>query len=65
MDLRLAEAVDEFRFGATTGLDLGDILDPGGRSRLIDGGIEDGETALRATPAGRPVLNSVLAALIR
>jgi len=66
MGLRLAEGIDKARFRARTGLDLGALLDPAGRRRLLDGGmIEEGETVLKATPAGRRVLNSVLAALVR
>jgi len=64
MGLRLTEGVGEARLRALTGLGFDDALSPARLARLTEGGflIRDGAT-LRATEAGRPVLNAVLAAL--
>lgn len=66
MGLRLSEGIDKARFRARTGLALDDICDPAGKKQLLDGGmiVEDSAT-IRATPAGRRVLNAVLARLLR
>ena len=65
MGLRLTEGVSDARFRARTGRALDDAV-PGARLRLlIDGGLlERTATQLRATPSGRRVLDSVLAALL-
>ncbi len=66
MGLRLTQGIDKVRFRHRTGLALDEIIDPAGRSRMLTGGmIEEDETTLKATMAGRRVLNSLLAALIR
>jgi oxygen-independent coproporphyrinogen-3 oxidase len=65
MGLRLAEGVDAARFARETGSPLEDMLDPARVRRLVDGGfIVRDDAGLRVTPAGRKVLNAVLAALI-
>jgi oxygen-independent coproporphyrinogen-3 oxidase len=65
MGMRLERGVSAPRFAALTGRALPDALDPAGLDRLIDGGMvawRDGH--LRATAAGMPVLNAVLARLL-
>jgi oxygen-independent coproporphyrinogen-3 oxidase len=65
MGLRLAEPIPRDRFRRVAGAEPETLLDPARLTRLIDGGflILDA-TGLRATPAGRQRLNSVLAGLI-
>ncbi len=65
MGLRLTEGVSDVGFRARTGRALDDAV-PGARLRpLMDGGLlERTATRLRATPKGRRVLDSVLAALL-
>jgi putative oxygen-independent coproporphyrinogen III oxidase len=65
MGLRLAEGLNEARFAAQTGRSLRAALDPDGLAAMEEGGFlawEDG--ALRATPAGRLLLNRVTATLL-
>lgn len=65
MGLRLAEGIDKARFLERTGVPLDQSVDRDGLRRLVDGGfIEDDATRLIATPAGRRVLNAVLARLM-
>ncbi|HEY7688914.1 MAG TPA: radical SAM family heme chaperone HemW [Dongiaceae bacterium] len=65
MGLRLSEGVDAGRFEAETGVKLGAALDPGRLKVLRDGGfVVLDDRGLRATPAGRQRLNTVLAQLI-
>ncbi len=65
LGLRLAEGVSLPRIRTEFGRDLTQMLNETTLTRLIDGGfLELGNTALRATPAGRQRLNAVLVALI-
>ena len=65
MGLRLGEGVDGARFARETGRTLDEAVDRAALTRLIDGGfLERMPHGLRATPAGRKVLNSVLGALL-
>ena len=65
MGLRLAEGVPTDRFEARTGRGLAEALEPARLAPLIEGGLIDYDAAgLRATAAGRRVLNAVLAALL-
>ena len=65
MGLRLAEGVSESRLRARTGCDPDRALDRAGLARLCDAGyMERRDGRLRATAAGRPLLNSLLAALL-
>lgn len=64
--LRLSEGVPLPRLAAETGRPFRDLVDAGGLENLIAGGfLELSETRLRATPAGRRVLNAVLGRLLR
>lgn len=65
MGLRLAEGIDAGRFARQTGVALDRALDPGRLARLVAGGfvVRRGDT-LVATPAGRAVLNTVVAELL-
>ena len=65
MGLRLAEGVSESRLRARTGCAPDRALDRAGLARLVEAGYleRDGER-LRATATGRPLLNSLLAALL-
>jgi oxygen-independent coproporphyrinogen-3 oxidase len=67
MGLRLAEGIDAARFRRETGVALDDALDPRGLARALDGGFvrRDGAGGIAATPAGRRVLDSVLAEISR
>ena len=65
MGLRLTEGVPAERFAAQTGRDLAAVLEPARLAPLIEGGLIESDAAgLRATAAGRRVLNAVLAALL-
>jgi oxygen-independent coproporphyrinogen-3 oxidase len=65
MGLRLDEGVDAARFARETGRALDDILDQKRLTMLVEGGfIERTDAGLRATSAGRKVLNSVLGSLL-
>ena len=65
MGLRLREGVSRGRFQARTGRPLDAALAPERLAPLVDGGfLEIDAGGLRATPAGRRVLNAVLAELI-
>ncbi len=65
MGLRLTEGLDAAAFARRTGMALGDAIDQGALARLCEGGfIEQDERGVRATPAGRRVLNAVIAALV-
>lgn len=65
MGLRLVDGIERAWFRARTGLELEQVLDPGRRQRLIDGGFLVLDSAgLRATHAGRQRLNAVLAMLL-
>jgi oxygen-independent coproporphyrinogen-3 oxidase len=63
--LRLAEGIDAARFERLCGRDLEGILDRGGLTQMVEDGFVtwDGVT-LRATAKGRPLLNSVLRAIL-
>ena len=63
MGLRLSEGIDPARFARQTGTALDDAVDAARLERLIGAGYVVRDTALRATPAGRRVLNSVIAEL--
>jgi oxygen-independent coproporphyrinogen-3 oxidase len=64
MGLRLAEGIDAARFRLETGVALADALDARRLRDLVAGGfVADDLHVLRATPAGRKVLNAVIAAL--
>ncbi len=65
MGLRLAEGIDEGRFARQTGVALDRALDARRLARLVAGGfvVRRGDT-LVATPAGRAVLNTVVAELL-
>ncbi len=65
MGLRLAEGVSEPRLRARTGCDPDRVIDRAGVRRLVDAGyLERGGGRLKATAAGRPLLNSLLAELL-
>ncbi|WP_119418664.1 radical SAM family heme chaperone HemW [Desertibaculum subflavum] len=65
MGLRLSEGIDKARFRAATGVELQQAIDRDNLRRLIDGGfVEDDATRIVATPAGRRVLDAVLARLM-
>ncbi|MBL8835133.1 MAG: coproporphyrinogen III oxidase [Alphaproteobacteria bacterium] len=65
MGLRLAEGVDGARFARQTGVALMDAIDPAAAARLVAGGfLERMPAGVRATPAGRAVLNAVIGALL-
>ena len=65
MGLRLTEGVSRDRFRARTGRDLDAALARDRLEPLIDGGFVEVDAAgVRATPAGRRVLDAVLAALV-
>ena len=64
MGLRLSEGLDAARFLARTGRDLGNAFSPA-RESLSEAGLVDWDGArLRATPAGRLVLNRVIETLL-
>ncbi|MBL8696870.1 MAG: coproporphyrinogen III oxidase [Alphaproteobacteria bacterium] len=66
MGLRLAEGIDADRFRRATGVALEDALDPRGLALGVDGGfLVRSPTTLRATAAGRRVLDSLLAEIAR
>ena len=64
MGLRLAAGIDAATFAARTGRTLGQSVDTVRLARLVDLGFvaSDGD-GLRLTPAGRPLVNAVLAEL--
>ena len=66
MGLRLSEGISADRYTAQTGRALTEVIDATRLKRLVDGGFivctPDG--GLRATPAGRKVLNAVLGELL-
>ncbi len=65
MGLRLAEGVSEAHLRQRTGCDPDRVIDRPGLARLVDAGyLERREGRLRATAAGRPLLNSLLAELL-
>ena len=65
MGLRLTEGVPADRFRARTGRAIGEALEPARLAPLIEGGLLECDAAgLRATAAGRRVLNAVLGALL-
>jgi putative oxygen-independent coproporphyrinogen III oxidase len=64
MGLRLAGGIDAARFAQRTGVALDDAIDAAAAERLANAGlIERDGAGLRASPRGRRLLNSVLAAL--
>jgi oxygen-independent coproporphyrinogen-3 oxidase len=63
MGLRLAEGIPRGRFRRECGVEPEDLLDAGALARLADFLVLDA-AGLRATPAGRQRLNSVLATLL-
>ena len=66
MGLRLAEGVAAERFERVTGVALGDALDPSAVAQMVELGlVEREEAGVRLTAAGRPLLNAVLARLVR
>lgn len=65
MGLRLAEGVSESRLRERTGCAPDRALDRAGLARLCDAGyMERSDGRLRATAAGRPLLNSLLVELL-
>ncbi len=65
MGLRLTEGVPADRFRARTGRAIGEALEPARLAPLIEGGLLECDAAgLRATAAGRRVLDAVLGALL-
>ena len=65
MGLRLAEGVPADRFRERTGRAIGEALEPARLAPLIEGGLLECDAAgLRASAAGRRVLNAVIAALL-
>ena len=65
MGLRLTEGVPADRFRARTGRGLGEALAPARLAPLVEGGLIESDAAgLRASAAGRRVLNAVLGALL-
>ena len=65
MGLRLTEGVGRTWFEARTGRPLEAVLAPTRLRPLVDGGlVELDDAGVRATAAGRRVLNAVLAALL-
>ncbi len=65
MGLRLEEGVSESRLRRRTGCDPDRVIDRAGLARLRTGGYLDGRAGhLRATDAGRPLLNRLLAELL-
>ena len=65
MGLRLGEGVSLARFRERTGLSFERAVPPARLARLLEAGfLEMGEGALRTTPKGRAVLNTLLAELL-
>ena len=65
MGLRLAEGVSEARLGQRTGCEPDSVIDRAGLARLVEAGyLERLNGRLRATAAGRPLLNSLLVELL-
>ncbi len=65
MGLRLGEGVSLARFRARTGLSFERAVPPARLARLLEAGfLEMSEGALRTTPKGRAVLNTLLAELL-
>ncbi len=65
MGLRLTEGVSEAHLRQRTGCDPDRVIDRAGLARLVEAGyLERREGRLRATAAGRPLLNSLLAELL-
>jgi oxygen-independent coproporphyrinogen-3 oxidase len=65
MGLRLGEGVSLARFRARTGLSLERAVPPARLARLLEAGfLKMSEGALRTTPKGRVVLNTLLAELL-
>ena len=65
MGLRLAEGVSESALRRRTCCDPDQVIDPAGLARLREGGyLDDRAGRLRATGAGRPLLNRLLSELL-
>ncbi len=65
MGLRLAEGVSEARLRQRTGCDSDSVIDRAGLARLVAAGyMERRDGLLRATAAGRPLLNGLLVELL-
>ena len=65
MGLRLSEGVSEPHLTQRTGCDPDRVIDRDGLTRLVEAGyLERWGGRLRATPAGRPLLNSLLVELL-
>ena len=65
MGLRLAEGVSEARLRQRTGCDPDSVIDRVGLARLVEAGyLERLDGRLRATAAGRPLLNGLLVELM-
>ncbi len=65
MGLRLDRGLSAPRFAALTGRPLTDALDPDGLKLLSDEGLVAWHgDYLRATPAGMPLLNGIIARLL-
>jgi oxygen-independent coproporphyrinogen-3 oxidase len=63
MGLRLSQGIDPHLFEAHTAVPLHEAIDAGARDRLERLGFLEPGPLLRASPAGRPVLNRLLAEL--
>ena len=65
MGLRLSEGVSEARLGQRTGCDPDSVIDRAGLARLVEAGyLERHDGRLRATAAGRPLLNGLLVEIL-
>ena len=65
MGLRLAEGVSEAHLRQRTGCDPDRVIDRAGLARLVEAGyLERRDGRLRATAAGRPLLNGLLVELL-
>jgi oxygen-independent coproporphyrinogen-3 oxidase len=65
MGLRLTKGIESETFARTAGMPLAAALDPAGVARMEAGGfVVRGPAGLRATPAGRLVLNALTAELL-
>jgi oxygen-independent coproporphyrinogen-3 oxidase len=65
MGLRPERGLPRARVRAELGREIEEVVDPAGLAELVEGGFIELDTeGLRATPAGRPLLNALLVRLI-